>query len=93
MVLVLSNGPNPTLNYECFIQVYPSPNLVLVSSYTYTYTLIRIYARKWTATLAIFKTKFDKLVRKLVAANLEYSLLKEQATKQLSKNYFTPGSL
>ena len=42
---------------------------------------------------AIFKTKFDKLVRKLVAANLEYSLLKEQATKQLSKNYFTPGSL
>ena len=41
----------------------------------------------------IFKTKFDKLVRKLVAANVEYSLLKEQATKQLSKNYFTPGAL
>lgn len=40
-----------------------------------------------------FKTKFDKLVRKLLAASIEYSLLKEQATKQLSKNYFTPGKL
>lgn len=29
----------------------------------------------------IFKTKFDKLARKLIAANVEYSLLKEQATK------------
>lgn len=41
----------------------------------------------------IFKSRFDRLVRKLLATSAEYSLLKEQATKQLSKNYFTPGAL
>lgn len=37
-----------------------------------------------------FKTRFDKLVRKLIVTNIEQQLLKEQATKQLMKNYFMP---
>jgi hypothetical protein len=37
-----------------------------------------------------FKTKFDKLVRKILVTNFEQQLLKEQATKQLMKNYFMP---
>jgi len=30
---------------------------------------------------SIFKSKFDQLVRKLLAVSIEYCLLKEQATK------------